>query len=127
MSGSNTMCAVAGAVAAGLLTPDGPTLDVTIDTAVGLVTARAEICDGRVAAVTVTNVPAYVVALDRPLDVPTVGTVPGGRRLRRPVLRAGRRRRLRRRSWRPDRAASSSGWARCCGSRPASRSTSGIR
>ena len=76
MSGSNTMCAVAGAVAAGLLTPDGPTLDVTIDTAVGLVTARAEICDGRVAAVTVTNVPAYVVALDRPLDVPTVGTVP---------------------------------------------------
>jgi proline racemase len=76
MSGSNTMCAVAGAVAAGLLTPDGPTLDVTIDTAVGVVTARAEICDRRVVAVTVTNVPSYVVALDHPLDVPGVGTVP---------------------------------------------------
>jgi len=76
MSGSNTMCAVAGAVAAGLLTPAGPALDVTIDTAVGTVTARAEIRDGRVAAVTVANVPAYVVGLDIPVDVPGVGTVP---------------------------------------------------
>jgi proline racemase len=76
MSGSNTMCAVAGAVAAGLLTPQGPTLDVTIDTAVGVVTARAEVRDGRVTGVTVTNVPSYVVALDHPLDVPGIGTVP---------------------------------------------------
>jgi proline racemase len=76
MSGSNTMCAVAGAVAAGLLTPSGPVLDVTIDTAVGTVAARAEIRQGKVAAVTVTNVPAYVVALDAPLDVPHLGTLP---------------------------------------------------
>src|ERR687885_2262805 len=46
MSGSNTMCAVAGAVAAGILEPDGPTLDVSIDTAVGPVTAHAEVRDG---------------------------------------------------------------------------------
>jgi proline racemase len=76
MSGSNTMCAVAGAVAAGLLAPAGPTLDVTIDTAVGRVSACAEIRDGRVASVTVTNVPSYVVALDHPLEVPGAGTVP---------------------------------------------------
>lgn len=75
MSGSNTMCAVAAAVAAGLLTPTGPVLDVTIDTAVGTVTARADIRDGKVAAITVANVPAYVVALDTPLDVPELGTV----------------------------------------------------
>jgi proline racemase len=76
MSGSNTMCAVAGAVAAGLLTPSGPVLDVAIDTAVGTITTRADIDAGRVAAVTVANVPAYVVALDTPLDVPELGTVP---------------------------------------------------
>jgi proline racemase len=76
MSGSNTMCAVAGAVAAGLVPPAGPVLDVTIDTAVGTVSARADIENGRVVAVTVANVPAYVVALDVPLDVPSLGTVP---------------------------------------------------
>jgi proline racemase len=75
MSGSNTMCAVAGVVAAGLLAPSGPVLDVAIDTAAGLVRARAEIRDGRVVAVTVANVPAYVVALDLPLEVPELGTV----------------------------------------------------
>lgn len=75
MSGSNTMCAVAGAVAAGLLTPAGPVLDVTIDTAVGTVNARAEVRDGRVVAVTVVNVPAYVVGLDVPLEVPELGRV----------------------------------------------------
>src|ERR671932_1007556 len=76
MSGSNTMCAVAGAVAAGVLAPTGPVLDVAVDTAAGLVRARAEVRDGRVVAVTVTNVPAYVVALEHPLDVPGIGTVP---------------------------------------------------
>jgi proline racemase len=99
MSGSNTMCAVAGAVAAGLVTPTGPVLDVTVDTAVGTVAAglvtptgpvldvtvdtavgtvaaRADIHGGRVVAVTVANVPAYVVGLDVPLDVPELGRVP---------------------------------------------------
>ena len=76
MSGSNTMCAVAGAVAAGLVTPTGPVLELTIDTAVGTVTARADIRDGKVVSVTVANVPAYVVALDAPLEVPHLGAVP---------------------------------------------------
>ena len=76
MSGSNTMCAVAGAVEAGLLTPTGDTLDVVIDTAVGTVRARAAVESGRVVCVTVTNVPSFVVALDLPLEVPELGTVP---------------------------------------------------
>jgi proline racemase len=76
MSGSNTMCAVAGAVASGLVTPIGPVLDLLIDTAVGPVTARADIREGRVVAVTVVNVPAFVVSLDTPLDVAEIGTVP---------------------------------------------------
>lgn len=76
MSGSNTMCAVAGAVSAGLITPTSPTVDVRIDTAVGTVTAHADIHDGQVVAVTVVNVPAFVVSLDTPLDVPDLGTIP---------------------------------------------------
>jgi proline racemase len=75
MSGSNTMCAVAGAVAGGLLRPEGRTLDVTIDTAVGLVSARAEVRDGHVVTVTVTNVPAYVVALDRAHELVRMGAL----------------------------------------------------
>jgi len=75
MSGSNTMCAVAGAVAAGVLTPTGPVHDVVIDTAVGTVTARATIEDGRVVAVTVMNVPAFVVALEEPIEVPEIGRI----------------------------------------------------
>jgi proline racemase len=76
MSGSNTMCAVAGAVDAGVLTSTEPVLDVVIDTAVGAVTARAHVEDGRVVAVTVANVPAFAVGLDVPIDVPQIGTVP---------------------------------------------------
>jgi proline racemase len=75
MSGSNTMCAVAGAVAAGLVRPTGPVLDLTIDTAVGTVEARADVQDGKVVAVSVANVPAYVVGLDVPLAVPHLGQV----------------------------------------------------
>ncbi len=75
MSGSNTMCAVAGAVEAGIVVPTGDTLDVTIDTAVGTVTAQARIEDGRVAAVTVANVPSFVVGLDLPIEVPELGTI----------------------------------------------------
>jgi proline racemase len=40
------------------------------------VTARAQVEDGRVVAVTVANVPAFVVGLDVPIDVPQLGTVP---------------------------------------------------
>ena len=78
MSGSNTMCAVAGAVEAGVVVPPDPdgTLEVTIDTAVGVVRATARLEAGRVVDVTVANVPSFVVGLDVPLEVPGVGTVP---------------------------------------------------
>lgn len=75
MSGSNTMCAVTAALEAGIVPITGPEVTVTIDTAVGTVTARATVEAGQVTSVTVVNVPAYVVELDRPLDVPEVGTV----------------------------------------------------
>ncbi len=76
MSGSNTMCAVTGMLDAGIIEMVEPTTTVTLETAVGPVTAQARCENGRVVDVTVTNVPAFVVDLDRPLHVPGLGEIP---------------------------------------------------
>jgi proline racemase len=73
MSGSNTMCAVTALLEAGVLPMHEPVTEVVLETAVGLVRAEAAVADGRVRAVTVHNVPAYVVELDRPLEVSGYG------------------------------------------------------
>lgn len=82
MSGSNTICAVTAALECGLV--DVPPLDetgrasveVVIDTAVGTVKALARLEGRKVRSVTVVNVPAFVVDLDFPLEVPELGTIP---------------------------------------------------
>lgn len=76
MSGSNTICAVTAVIEAGIVPARGPETTVTIDTAVGVVQAVARVQDGKVLSVTVVNVPAFVVELDFPLEVPHFGTVP---------------------------------------------------
>ena len=75
MSGSNTICAVTAALEGGIVPITGPEVTVTIDTAVGTVTAIAHVRGGKVTAVTVVNVPAFVVGLDTPLEIPEFGTV----------------------------------------------------
>lgn len=76
MSGSNTMCTVTAVLEAGIVPITGTTMEVTIDTAVGTVRAVAETAGGKVLSVTVVNVPAFVVELDHPLEVPEIGTIP---------------------------------------------------
>ncbi|WP_258804265.1 proline racemase family protein [Pseudarthrobacter sp. NS4] len=76
MSGSNTICAVTAALEEGIVPVRGPETVVTIDTAVGVVQAVAKVHEGKVLSVTVVNVPAFVVELDHPLEVPGFGTVP---------------------------------------------------
>lgn len=76
MSGSNTICAVTAALETGLVPITGPQVVVTIDTAVGTVQAVAKVEGKKVLSVTVVNVPAYVVELDFPLEVPELGTIP---------------------------------------------------
>jgi proline racemase len=76
MSGSNTMCVAATVLEAGLVPLQEPATVVTIDTAVGVVRAIAHVSEKRVNAVTVQNVPAFVVDLDFPLEVTGVGTIP---------------------------------------------------
>jgi proline racemase len=77
MSGSNTICAVTAAVETGLvLVPAGAAdVEVVIDTAIGTIRTVAHLDGAKVRAVTVANVPAYVVALDHPLSVPGLGTI----------------------------------------------------
>lgn len=77
MSGSNTICAVTAALETGFMPmPTGvASAEVVIDTAVGVVRARAHLDGPKVRAVTVVNVPGFVVALDHPLEVPEIGTI----------------------------------------------------
>jgi proline racemase len=75
MSGSNTMCAVTAALENGIVPITGPEVEITIDTAVGTVKAIAHTEGRKVLSVTVVNVPAFVVGLDMPLEVPEFGTV----------------------------------------------------
>lgn len=75
MSGSNTMCAVTALLDSGRIPMAEPVTTVVLDTAVGLVTAEAHCQNGRVVDVTVTNVPAFAVALDHPIDVEGHGEI----------------------------------------------------
>ncbi|WP_222119144.1 proline racemase family protein [Microbacterium sp. 1.5R] len=75
MSGSNTMCAVTAVLETGRIPVQEPVTELTIDTAVGVIRAKAHVSGGRVESVTVINVPAYVVELDRTLVVPEIGNV----------------------------------------------------
>ncbi|MFD5224216.1 proline racemase family protein [Microbacterium sp. NPDC058342] len=75
MSGSNTMCAVTAVLEAGVVPLREPVTEVVIDTAVGTVRAVAEVSNGKVVTVSVVNVPAYVVNLDVPLQVPGIGLI----------------------------------------------------
>ncbi|KHK99050.1 hypothetical protein LK09_08075 [Microbacterium mangrovi] len=79
MSGSNTICAVTAAVETGIVPVRGAETEVVIDTAVGIVraTAHLEERDGRVKvrSVTVVNVPAFAVEIDRMLTVREFGDI----------------------------------------------------
>ncbi|MGC2939145.1 proline racemase family protein [Brevibacterium sp. FAM 24638] len=76
MSGSNLICTVTALVETGSVDVTEPVTELRIDTAAGVVTARAEVVDGRAKKVTFDNVPAFVHGLDLPLEVPGYGTIP---------------------------------------------------
>ncbi|GAB3254187.1 proline racemase [Arthrobacter pigmenti] len=76
MSGANLICAVTALVETKALVVTEPVTYLRVDTAAGVVEARADVVDGRVTNVTLDNVPAFVVALDHPLDLPEYGQIP---------------------------------------------------
>jgi proline racemase len=75
MSGSNTICVVTALLESGRVVMHEPETVVRLDTAAGLVVARAQCRDGRVESVSFDNVPAWVHTLDAPVDTPRWGTI----------------------------------------------------
>lgn len=79
--GFSTMCGhgIIGittvALETGILPLQAPETTLRIDTPAGLVTAWARIDDGHVRSVRFRNVPAFVLAADRPVQVPGLGNV----------------------------------------------------
>ena len=75
MSGSNTICTATVLIAEGLVPVREPVTELVLEAPAGLIHIRAEVRDGRARAITFRNVPAFAVALDRSVEVPTLGTV----------------------------------------------------
>jgi proline racemase len=75
MSGSNSICLTTVLLETGMLEMKEPETIVRIDTASGLVTARAECRNGKVERVTLEMNPSYAEALDVAVDMPGLGKV----------------------------------------------------
>lgn len=75
MCGHGTIGAVTVLLETGILPVTGPVVDLRLDTAAGLVSARAQVHLGAVTSVTITNVPAFVIAHDQHVLIPSVGDV----------------------------------------------------
>lgn len=75
MSGSNTICVVTALLETGSVAMTEPYTDVVLETAAGLVRARATCVDGRCERVTIEGVPSFVESLDLALQVEGYGTI----------------------------------------------------
>ncbi len=73
MSGSNAICVVTTVLETGMLAMIEPETTVVLDTAAGLVTARASCRKGKVTAVSLDFVESFVEHLDHPLAVDGLG------------------------------------------------------
>src|SRR3954451_18153442 len=75
MSGTNTIAVTTVLLETGMLPMVEPVTELTLESPAGLIRVRAEVDRGKVKAVTFTNVPAFAVHLEAPIEVPTLGTV----------------------------------------------------
>ena len=75
MSGTNTICVTTALLETGMLPMREPVTELVLEAPAGLVHVRADCANGKVTGVTFRNVPAFAVYLDRPLEVPHLGTV----------------------------------------------------
>lgn len=73
MCGHGTIGVVTAAVETGLVPATEGETTVRLDTPAGLVTATAEVVDGRCASVTIRNVASFLALRDAVLDVPGIG------------------------------------------------------
>lgn len=75
MSGSNCICVVTALLESGRVKMVEPETVVRLDTAAGLITARARCENGRCLSVSLDNVPAFAVALDLAVKTRDFGTI----------------------------------------------------
>jgi proline racemase len=75
MSGSNTICTVTALLETGMIPMQEPVTRLTLEAPAGLVPVTAKCRDGKCESVTFDNVPAFVFALDRNVEVPGLGTI----------------------------------------------------
>jgi proline racemase len=75
MSGSNCICVVTALLESGRVKMTEPETIVRLDTAAGLVTARARSENGRCVSVSLDNVPAFALAVDHPVETPRWGRI----------------------------------------------------
>lgn len=75
MSGTNTICVATVLLETGMLPMREPVTELTLEAPAGLVRVRADCAGGKVQRVTFQNVPAFAVYLDKPIEVPHLGTV----------------------------------------------------
>lgn len=77
MSGSNCICVVTALLETGRVAMTEPETVVRLDTAAGLIVARARCENGRCLSVSLDNVPAFVQQLDIVIDTPKWGRITG--------------------------------------------------
>jgi proline racemase len=75
MSGTNTICVTTVLLETGMLPMREPVTDLTLEAPAGLIRVRADCANGKVQRVTFQNVPAFAAYLDKPIEVPHLGTV----------------------------------------------------
>jgi proline racemase len=75
MSGSNTICVVTALLESGRVPMTEPETTVRLDTAAGLIVARAACANGRCLSVSLDNVPAFADRLDAPVETPRWGRI----------------------------------------------------
>ena len=75
MSGSNAICVVTALLESGRVPITGPETLVRLDTAAGLILARARCAKGRCLSVSLDNVPAFTLHLDAAIDTPRWGRI----------------------------------------------------
>ena len=75
MSGSNCICVVTALLETGRVKMVEPETVVKLDTAAGLITARARCENGRCLSVSLDNVPAFALSIQTPVKTPKWGTI----------------------------------------------------
>ena len=73
MSGSNSICTVTALLETGMIPMQEPVTRLTLEAPGGLVAVEAQCANGKCTSVRFSNVPCFVFALDRKIEVPGIG------------------------------------------------------